>query len=111
MRFAVILAFVLSVPTLTVSVAPFIPIVTALAARLNAPGWVKLGVTTIVAAISGVITTAIDSNQDAIITWDTVWRILLTLGIAMGSYLAFRKPIMDPIANAIPGGVVGPKDV
>ncbi len=105
MRFAVIFAFVLSVPTLTVAVAPFVPIVTALAAKLNAPGWAKLAVTTVVSAITGIVTTAIERNEDAIITWDTGWRILLTLGIAMGTYLAFRKPVIDPIAQKVPGGV------
>jgi hypothetical protein len=96
-----LLAVIIAVPALTLYVAPFIPIVTAAVTKLQAAGWVKLAVTTVTSLAVAAVTTAIERGADLVVTWGTLGRAAVTLGVAMASYLVFRKPVADPVAQNV----------
>ena len=92
---------------LSLYIAPFLPFVTALLAKANAPGWLKTGLTAGLATIVTLVTTAIDKSEDVILTWDTLGRVLMTVGLAVVSYLALR-PAVDKVAAIAPDKGIGP---
>jgi len=99
-------SFTIPVAALTLYAAPLVPIVTAWATKLTASGWVKTAVNAGVAAVVGLVTTAIDLGTGLVLTWDTLWRTAFAIGLATLSYLVFKKPL-EKVANATSGTGVG----
>lgn len=101
----ILLVVTIKVATLTLYAAPFVPILTALATNLHASPVVKTSVNAALGGIVAVVTTAIGQGTDVVLRWTILYKIALGVGVAVGSYLAFRKPVVEPIANAVPSGI------
>lgn len=94
----VLAVIIIPVSALTLYVVPAVPIVTALVTKLSAPGWLKVGVTAVLAAAVAAVTTAVNGGHDLILNWRFVGTCAIAFAEAMGSYLVLRKPIVDPVA-------------
>jgi hypothetical protein len=94
-----VVAVTVTFTALSLYIAPFLPLLTALVTQWTAAGWIKVGVTAALAVITTLVTTAIDKSVDLVLTWDSVLRVATAFGVAMLSYFVFRKPVIEPIAK------------
>lgn len=69
-----------------------IPLATGLITKLSASATIKQVVTLILSALTGVITTSTQVDGTAVISMTTVQYSLLSLGIAIVSYLGIYAP-------------------
>lgn len=93
-------SFTLSVAALSLYVAPFLPILTAALTKSTVAGWIKVALTAALAVVSTAVTTAIATSADLILSWAFLGRVAMAFGVAMASYLVFRKPVVDPVSAA-----------
>lgn len=103
---AVLAVAAVSYVFLSLYIAPFLPFLTALLTKASAPAWLKTGLNAGLAAVVTVITTAIEKSEDVILTWDTLGRVLMTVGLAVVAYLALR-PAIDKVAAVNPDKGIG----
>lgn len=69
-----------------------IPLATGLVTKLNASATVKQVVTLVLSAVTGLVTTATQADGTAVISATSAQYALLSLGIAIVSYLGVYQP-------------------
>jgi hypothetical protein len=76
-----------------------LPVITALLVKAGASDRIRVAVGIVLAGITTVLTQAVVSGGDAIITWETVRLFLLTYGVEVLTYLGFWKPVSKDTVN------------
>lgn len=69
-----------------------IPALTGALTKITAPAWVKQVVTLVLAAANGLITSSAMDDGSAVITKEAALMALLSLAIALTSYLGIYRP-------------------
>ena len=96
--------------TITVVVSLFIPIVTGLLTKYNASAMVKQIVTLIFSSATALVADGATSTGGALVTREDVTLAVISLVIAITSYLGIYKP-HDVNAKLVPNVGLGSGDV